>query len=36
MTWKIMSNVLSPFGSQQSSEDENPSESWQLFNPQNR
>ena len=30
------SNVLSPLGSQQSTEDKNPSESGQFFDPQNR
>ena len=32
----ITSNVLSPFGSQQSTEDKNPSELGQLLNKQNR
>ena len=32
----ITSNVLSPFGSQQSTEDKTPSDPGQLFDPQNR
>ena len=34
--WNITSNNLPPSGSQQSTEDKNPSEPGQLFDPQNR
>ena len=34
--WNMIGYILSPFGSQQSAEDKNPSELGQFFDPQNR